>query len=136
MDTALSVQDLTVSYDKNTNLHNINFEIKQEKQIDVIGLNGVGKSALMKAVQDLITKGQGTIEFYRKSVKKLRNDKDKNVIVILHDLSKAGGHFDYLILINRKLIKVEPDRIGLDTGNVGKPFQSNLPFLQPGKKGE
>lgn len=74
MDTALSVQNLTVSYDNYTALRNINFQIQQGKLAGVIGPNGAGKSTLMKAALGLVGKDQGTIEFYGQPVKQMRTN--------------------------------------------------------------
>lgn len=74
MEKALSIQNLTVSYDDHTALHNINFEIEKGRLAGVIGPNGAGKSTLMKAALGLIAKDRGTIEFYGKPVKQMRKN--------------------------------------------------------------
>lgn len=74
MNKALSVKNLTVSYDQHTALKNINFQIEQGKLAGVIGPNGAGKSTLMKASLGLIAKDRGTVEFYSKPVKQMRTN--------------------------------------------------------------
>ncbi|WP_077602919.1 metal ABC transporter ATP-binding protein [Oceanobacillus sojae] len=71
---AFSVQDLTVSYGEQTALKNINFQVEKGKLVGVIGPNGAGKSTLMKASLGLISKDHGTIEFYGKPVKQMREN--------------------------------------------------------------
>lgn len=74
MKDALSIQNLTVSYDENIALQNINFQIQEGKLAGVIGPNGAGKSTLMKASLGLIPKDQGDIRVYGYPVKRMRKN--------------------------------------------------------------
>lgn len=72
MNTALSIENLTVSYDEHTALKNINIQIEQGKLVGVIGPNGAGKSTLMKAALGLIKKDKGNIEIFDHPVNQMR----------------------------------------------------------------
>lgn len=72
MNTALSIENLTVSYDEHTALKNISIEIEPGKLVGIIGPNGAGKSTLMKAALGLIKKDKGNIEIFGKSVNQMR----------------------------------------------------------------
>lgn len=74
MESALSIQNLTVSYDDLTVLKNISFHLDQGKLVGIIGPNGAGKSTLMKAALNLIPKDKGSVEIYGQAVKQMRNN--------------------------------------------------------------
>lgn len=74
MEPALSIKNLTVSYDDHTVLKNIDFNLDQGKLAGIIGPNGAGKSTLMKAALNLIPKDRGDIEIYGGSVKSMRKN--------------------------------------------------------------
>lgn len=60
---ALIVKDLTVAYEKNDILQNINLEIPTGKLVAIIGPNGAGKTTLIKTVLSLIKPVKGEIYF-------------------------------------------------------------------------
>src|SRR5690625_2899111 len=45
-------------------LRNLNFEIKEEEVVDIIGHNGAGKSTLCKALTKILASDEGTLEVY------------------------------------------------------------------------
>jgi manganese transport system ATP-binding protein len=61
-ETALKIQNLTVSYDDNVALEDVNFEAAAGLVHGLIGMNGSGKSTLFKSVMGLIDVDAGTIE--------------------------------------------------------------------------
>ncbi len=69
---ALSVDQLTVNYDKTPVLWNLNFEIPRGKLVGVIGPNGAGKSTLLKSLMGMTQPLSGTIEFFGQPFKKFR----------------------------------------------------------------
>ncbi len=70
---ALSVDQLTVNYDKTPVLWDVHFEIPIGKLVGIIGPNGAGKSTLLKSLLGMIKPLSGTIEFYGKPFKKVRH---------------------------------------------------------------
>ncbi|MEM6365489.1 MAG: ABC transporter ATP-binding protein [Planctomycetota bacterium] len=63
----LSVDDLTVAYDRKPVIWDVAFEIPQGKLVGVVGPNGAGKSTLLKAVMDLIPRASGRVEVFGQS---------------------------------------------------------------------
>ena len=57
----LKVENLSKSYGKKEILKNINFTIKEGRIVGLLGKNGVGKTTIIKLINDLLTKDKGTI---------------------------------------------------------------------------
>lgn len=70
--SAISVQDLSVSYDRKRVLSNIFLEIAEGHRYGILGPNGSGKSTLLKAILGLIDDYTGTIEVLGQDVRKVR----------------------------------------------------------------
>jgi len=68
----LEVHDLTVSYDKNPVLWNVDFSIPKGKLVGIIGPNGAGKSTLLKSVMGLIDKQSGYVKVFDKDLNDVR----------------------------------------------------------------
>jgi len=56
----LTVENLSVSYDRIMALHGIDFEIEEKEIVSIIGANGAGKSTTLRAVSRLIPVHPGT----------------------------------------------------------------------------
>lgn len=69
---AVSIKDLSVSYDRKRVLSNIFLEIEEGRRYGILGPNGSGKSTLLKAMLGLIEDYTGTIEVLGKDVRKVR----------------------------------------------------------------
>ena len=64
----LTVNGLYKSYDKNEVLKDINFDISSGKIVGLLGKNGMGKTTLIKLINDLLTKDKGTIKVNGKEI--------------------------------------------------------------------
>lgn len=64
MTHALSVQELTVAYQKKPVLEQVSFQVPEGKLIGIVGPNGAGKSTLIKASLGLIPKVEGEVLIY------------------------------------------------------------------------
>lgn len=60
---AIKVEDLTVVYDVNPVLWDVDVSFKKGKRTAIVGPNGAGKSTLVKTVMELIKPISGTITF-------------------------------------------------------------------------
>lgn len=56
----LSIQNLSVSYDRIRALHGISFSIEQGDIVTIIGANGAGKSTTLRAISRMVATGAGT----------------------------------------------------------------------------
>jgi zinc/manganese transport system ATP-binding protein len=62
MSAALSLVDLTVSYDRHPAVHHVSAEFPEAEMTAIVGPNGAGKSTLLKAVLGLAPRIEGRIE--------------------------------------------------------------------------
>lgn len=69
---ALSIQDLTVGYDRRPVLWNINLELPKGRLIGIIGPNGSGKTTILKAVLGLLPLASGEIRLLGKPLPEVR----------------------------------------------------------------
>lgn len=69
---AISVTDLSVSYDRKRVLNNIFLEIEEGHRYGILGPNGSGKSTLLKAMLGLIDDYTGTIQVLGQEVQQVR----------------------------------------------------------------
>ena len=72
-DLALAVDDLTVAYDENPAIWDIDLAVPEGVLMGVVGPNGAGKSTLIKAVLNLIPRAAGTVAFYGKPYERARS---------------------------------------------------------------
>lgn len=64
----LTVNGLYKSYDKKEVLKDISFDISSGKIVGLLGKNGMGKTTLIKLINDLLTKDKGSIKVNGKEV--------------------------------------------------------------------
>ena len=60
----LSIQDMTVAYQRRPVLWDVDYEAPSGKLIAIVGPNGAGKSTLIKAVLELIPTASGDVAFF------------------------------------------------------------------------
>lgn len=72
-DAIIEIKNLTICYDEEIVLKNINLEINKGEMVAIIGPNGAGKSTLIKAMLDLTKKISGEILIFGQKYKKNRN---------------------------------------------------------------
>lgn len=69
----ISVHDMTVAYDKRPVLWDVDLDIPEGKLVGIIGPNGAGKSTFIKAIQNLVPRVSGSIQFYGKPLEEQRH---------------------------------------------------------------
>lgn len=68
----LEVHDLTVSYDQQPVLWNVDLSLPAGQLIGIIGPNGAGKSTLIKSIMGLIPPTSGYIKIFNKALQEVR----------------------------------------------------------------
>lgn len=69
----ISIHDMTVAYDRRPVLWDVDLDFPEGKLIGIIGPNGAGKSTLIKAIQNLVPRVSGRIQFYGKPFEEQRD---------------------------------------------------------------
>lgn len=69
---AISIKNLSVSYEKNTIIENMNLSIPKGKISIIIGSNGCGKSTLLKTIARINKPKSGEIYINNKDIKKVK----------------------------------------------------------------
>ncbi len=70
---AFLVEQLTVTYEKNAVLWDLNFTVPPGKMVGIIGPNGAGKSTLFKAALGIVKPISGKVLFFGKPFKEIRS---------------------------------------------------------------
>ena len=68
----LSIQDLTVAYNRKPVIWDVDLDISEGKLVGIVGPNGAGKSTLIKACLNLIPRTSGEVSIYGSSYEKAR----------------------------------------------------------------
>jgi manganese/zinc/iron transport system ATP- binding protein len=68
----LSVEELTVNYDKTPVLWDINFKIPKGSLVGIVGPNGAGKSTLLKTLLGMVEPLSGKVQFFGQNFSKVR----------------------------------------------------------------
>jgi branched-chain amino acid transport system ATP-binding protein len=61
----LTIENLTVSYERIVALHNLSFSVDEGEIVCIIGANGAGKSTTLRAISRMVPAGPGSIMRYR-----------------------------------------------------------------------
>lgn len=64
--TIIQVQNLTVKFQNNLVLDNVNCKIKAGELVHIFGANGSGKTTLIKTILGIVKPNKGTIKIYNK----------------------------------------------------------------------
>lgn len=86
MESILSVKDLTKQY-PGFKLDHISFDVPKGCIMGLIGENGAGKSTTLNAILDLISKDEGTIQFWGKEMSPKECPLKEDIGVVFDDLS-------------------------------------------------
>lgn len=68
--TVLSLKDVTIGYDNNIIMQDINFDVRRGEIISILGQSGCGKSTLLKNIIGLYTPIKGSITIFGRSLAK------------------------------------------------------------------
>jgi urea transport system ATP-binding protein len=67
------VSDYHVAYGQSEVIHNMNFSVKENEIVAVVGRNGMGKTTLMRSLIGMIPRRQGSIELAGKELSDLKS---------------------------------------------------------------
>lgn len=124
---AVTVENLSVHYDKTPVLWEINFTIPPGQLVGIIGPNGAGKSSLLKALLGVIKPLSGSVSYFgaplKQSKKKIayvpqRTSVDWNFPINVLDVVLMGrfgklGLFKWVKKADREAAKETLERVGM-----------------------
>jgi len=92
MSSKISVQNLSVSYNRQTILKEINLEIEDGENLCILGSSGSGKSVLVKAIVGIIKRQSGVVKINNSCLlfNVAKNVKDHNIAITFQN----DGLFD------------------------------------------
>ncbi|MDA0902189.1 MAG: ATP-binding cassette domain-containing protein, partial [Proteobacteria bacterium] len=96
MTDPIAIKGVEKSFGKRKVLHDINFTVKSNEIFGFVGLNGIGKTTLIKIIIDLLKADIGEVELFGKS--KLIPDSRKDVAYLpekFHPSAQLKG-FEFL----------------------------------------
>lgn len=106
MTPALSIHQLTVSYDKTSVLADISLSIPSGLLTGIIGPNGAGKSTLIKAALGIVTPLSGKIEFFGQPLSKVRQQ-------VAYVPQRESVDWDFPVTVKELVLMGRYGRIGL-----------------------
>lgn len=114
----LEVEDLTVEFNGNTVLSNLNFEVGKDEVLVVLGPNGAGKTTLLRALLDLIPH-EGSISWKADDISYLSSQEfyDRENIPPL----SIEEFFDLKNITHKKKVEIL-EEVGLEESVLRKNF--------------
>jgi len=124
MEPLIKIQNLTVGYDKNPVLENVNLEIFEQVFMGVIGPNGGGKTTLLKAILGLLKPMSGKIIFRKdidgrkKSIGYLPQVRhiDRKFPITVFDVIRSGSLMQGKVNSSTSEIKQNVESLLVETG--------------------
>lgn len=115
----LSVNGLEFKYPSHSVLKDINFSVKKEECLAVLGTNGTGKSTLLKCLNKILKPQKGAVLIQNSDISKLNRIElaKKIVYVSQHNKSYRATVFDTILLGRKPYIKWDVTQKDLDMVN-------------------
>ena len=112
----LEIKNLNISYKKNIVLKDVNFNIEKSKIVALMGLNGCGKTTLLKTIAGIKTPEKGEIFLDNINFLKL-SLKEKSKLIGYLPQKYNGEHvtvYDTILLGRKNFIKFSPSKEDLE----------------------
>lgn len=119
MDALIKIENLTLGYDKDPVLKEVNLEIFENDFLGVIGPNGGGKTTLLKAMLGLIRPMSGRIVFrkdintQKKPIGYLPQVKhiDRNFPITVYEVVRSGSLMQNIVRVTSVEIKMRTEEL-------------------------
>ncbi len=125
--TVLEAHNLTVSYDKQPVLWDVDFKVPEGKLVGIIGPNGSGKTTLLKAAMSILPADSGYVRIFNKPIDDVRErmsyvpqrqSVDWDFPATVKDICEMGRYkkgrlFGRLSKIDREIAAHALERVGM-----------------------
>ncbi|HIH95479.1 TPA: ABC transporter ATP-binding protein [Methanosarcina acetivorans] len=95
----ISVENLTLSYEKNLVLNNINFSIKKGSVVTLVGPNGCGKTTLLKIINGFLRQNEGTVYIDSRNIEGIANRELSRILGHVSQMHKSSFPFSVLDVV-------------------------------------
>ncbi|AKB26760.1 Iron(III) ABC transporter, ATP-binding protein [Methanosarcina siciliae T4/M] len=95
----ISVENLTLSYEKNLVLNNINFSIKKGSVVTLVGPNGCGKTTLLKIINGFLRQNEGTVYIDSRNIEEIANRELARILGHVSQMHKSSFPFSVLDVV-------------------------------------
>jgi len=95
----ISVENLTLSYEKNLVLNNINFSIKKGSVVTLVGPNGCGKTTLLKIINGFLRQNEGTVYIDSRNIEEIANLELARILGHVSQMHKSSFPFSVLDVV-------------------------------------
>lgn len=85
MQNIIEIKNLSYQYENITALSDINFSIKKNEKVSLLGSNGSGKSTILRILAGLYQSKKGEYVFEGKKIKKFKKDLRKKVAILFQN---------------------------------------------------
>lgn len=120
----LAISKISKSFGDKLVLDDVSFEVKKNQIFGFIGLNGVGKTTLIKIILDLLDEDNGLVEIF--AVEKVLPSSRKKLFYLPEKFSPSpylqGDEFLRFVL-NFHGLKLDKERLGDICTNLDFPFE-------------
>ncbi|MDI9393952.1 MAG: ABC transporter ATP-binding protein [Euryarchaeota archaeon] len=95
----ISVENLTLSYEKNLVLNNVNFSIKKGSVVSLLGPNGCGKTTLLKIINGFLRQNEGTVYIDSRNIEEIANRELAKILGHVSQMHKSSFPFSVLDVV-------------------------------------
>lgn len=95
----ISVENLTLSYEKTLVLNNVNFSIKKGSVVTLVGPNGCGKTTLLKIINGFLRQNEGTVYIDNRNMEEITNRELARVLGHVSQMHKSSFPFSVLDVV-------------------------------------
>lgn len=95
----ISVENLTLRYEKNLVLNKINFSIKKGSVVTLVGPNGCGKTTLLKIINGFLRQNEGTVYIDSRNIEEIANRELARILGHVSQMHKSSFPFSVLDVV-------------------------------------
>lgn len=95
----INVENLTLSYEKNLVLNNVNFSIKKGSVVTLVGPNGCGKTTLLKIINNFLKQNEGAVYIDSRNIKEIADRELARILGHVSQMHKSSFPFSVLDVV-------------------------------------